>query len=76
MELLFLLVGLEYPAIMALLDCVNRPATHFRGGAEDRRAWIRWLVVGVLTAWILVGNGVVLAYYFSVIRHNDPASSD
>lgn len=72
MELLLLLLGLEYPALMALLDAVNRPPDHFRGGAEDRAAWIRWLIVGVATAWILVGNGIVLAYYFSVVRANDP----
>jgi hypothetical protein len=75
-EVLILLAGLEYPAVMALVDCVNRPETHFRGGAEDRRAWVRWLIVAVLTAWVLVGNGIVLGYYFSVIRNNDPAGPD
>lgn len=75
-EVLILLIGLEYPAVMALLDCINRPESHFRGGADDRRGWVRWLIVGVLTAWALVGNAVVLAYYYSVIRNNDPAAPD
>lgn len=68
MELLLLLLGLEYPAVMALLDCWNRDPDSFPGGAADRAGWMRWLVVGVATAWMLVGNAVVLAYYFSVIR--------
>ena len=57
------LVGLEFPAIIAMLDCLQRPADHFEGGAEDRTAWIRWLVVAIL-----------LGYYFVVIRRNMPGS--
>ena len=37
------IIGLELPAVIAMLDRVQRPADHFEGGAEDRVAWIRWL---------------------------------
>ena len=68
-----LLAGLEFPAVLALLDCVNRDDTHFAGGGPDRRSWIRWLVLAVLTAPILVGNGILLGYYYAVVRRNMPA---
>jgi hypothetical protein len=68
------LIGLEFPVVMALLDCWQRPADHFLEGAEDRRAWLRWLVVAVLTVPILLGYGIVLGYYFSVVRRNSPAA--
>jgi hypothetical protein len=69
-----LLLGLEFPALMAMLDCTQRSPDDFLGGAEDRRAWVRWLVVAILTVPILFGYGVVLGYYFSVVRRNSPAS--
>lgn len=68
------LLGLELPAVMALVDCTQRPPEHFAEGAEDRKAWIRWLVVAVATVPILLGYGIVLGYYFAVIRRNSPAS--
>lgn len=73
MRWLVLLMGLELAAVMALLDCVNRRPDEFEGGEDDRRAWLRWLLVAVATAWLLVGNGIVLGYYFSVIRRNSPS---
>lgn len=72
MELFLFLVALELPALVALLDAANRPVDHFEGGADDKRSWVRWNVVGVATAWCLVGNGVVLAYYHVVVRRNGP----
>ena len=42
-----LLLGLEFPAAMALLDCWFRPADHFAEGAGDQRAWKGWLIVAV-----------------------------
>jgi hypothetical protein len=66
------LVGLEFPVIMAVLDCWQRPADHFLEGAEDRVAWLRWLAVAVVTAPVLLGYGIVLGYYFSVVRRNSP----
>jgi hypothetical protein len=69
-----LLLGLEFPALMALLDCSQRSPDQFAGGAPDRVAWLKWLVVGVVTVPVLLGYGVVLGYYFSVIRRNSPTS--
>jgi hypothetical protein len=69
-----LVVGLEFPVVMALLDCANRPPEDFAGGADDRRSWLRWLAVAVATAPLLVGYGIVLAYYWAVIRRNRSAS--
>ena len=68
------LIGLEFPALMALLDCFNRPPDHFEGGAPDRRSWLGWLVVAVITVPVLVGYGILVGYYFVVIRRNSPAS--
>lgn len=72
MGVVLLILALETPALLALLDCHNRNPDDFADGAADRRSWLGWLVVGVLTAWALVGNGIVLAYYYAVIRRNTP----
>jgi hypothetical protein len=68
------LLGLELPVVMGLLDCWQRPPDHFLEGAEDRRAWMRWLWVAVATAPVLAGFGILLGYYFSVVRRNSPHS--
>lgn len=68
------LVGLEFPAVLALVDCSNRPEHHFIGGAEDRKAWRRWLVVALVTVPILVGYLLIIAYYHVVVRRNSPFS--
>ena len=73
MRWLLLLVGLEFPATLALVDCYNRADDHFAGGADDRRSWIRWMWVALATAPLLVGNGILLGYYYSVVRRNSPA---
>lgn len=69
-----LVLMLEFPVIMALLDCWQRPGEHFGEGAEDRRAWLRWLLVAVVTIPVLLGYGIVLGYYFAVVRRNSPAA--
>lgn len=69
-----LILGLEFPVIMALLDCWQRPVEHFAQGADDRRAWLRWLLVAVVTIPVLVGYGIVLGYYYAVVRRNSPHS--
>jgi hypothetical protein len=66
------LVGLEFPAVLALVDCANRPEEHFAGGADDKKAWVRWLIVAVLTVPILVGFLILVAYYQVVIRRQSP----
>jgi hypothetical protein len=66
------LLGLEFPVVMAVLDCWQRPPDHFLEGAEDRVAWLRWLAVAVVTAPVLLGYGIVLGYYFAVVRRNSP----
>lgn len=68
------LLGLEFPAIVALLDCTNRPPDHFAEGAPDRIAWLRWLGVAIVLVPVLVGYGILLGYYYSVIRRNQPGS--
>jgi hypothetical protein len=68
-----LLLGLEFPALLALIDCVNRPDEHFAGGAPDRKGWVRWLVIAVATAWVGFGEAIVLGYYYAVVRRNTPA---
>jgi hypothetical protein len=68
------LLGLELPTGLALLDCANRPPEHFREGAPDRRSWLGWLVVAVLTAPVLLGYGILIGYYYAVVRRNSPAA--
>lgn len=74
MQWLLLVIGLEFPAVLSLVDCSNRPEGHFIGGVEDKRAWIRWLVIAILTVPILLGYGIVLGYYFTVVKRNSPAT--
>lgn len=70
MRWVILLVGLDSVAILSLIDCRNRDEDNFAGGAEDKQAWIRWLWVAVATAWFGVGYGIVLGYYYAVVRRN------
>ncbi len=70
------LLGLEFPAVIAFLDCTNRPGEHFAGGGEDRKAWQKWLAVALLTVPILLGYGILIGYYYTVVRRNSPGSSD
>jgi hypothetical protein len=68
-----LIAGLELPATLALLDCVNRSADEFADGAADRGGWLRWLVVAWLTSVVGIGYGIVLGYYWAVVKRNTPA---
>lgn len=34
-----LVLMLEFPVLMAVVDCWQRPEDHFVGGSEDRAAW-------------------------------------
>ena len=62
------LIGLEFPAVLALVDCWFRPDDHFDGGEEGHRGWRRWLIVAVVTVPVLVGFLLLIAYYQSVVR--------
>ena len=73
MQWVILLVGLDIPAVLALLDCINRSADQFEGGAGDRAGWLRWLIIALPLSWVLIGYGIVLGYYYSVVRRNTPA---
>ena len=72
MKWVVLAVGLEFPALVALADVANRDASAFEGGAEDRRSWAQWLLVSLLLCPILVGYGILLGYYWSVIKLTGP----
>ena len=72
MRWFFLLLGLEIPAVLGLLDCINREPDEFAEGAADRAGWIRWLIVAIVTVPILVGYGIVLGYYYAVVKRNTP----
>jgi hypothetical protein len=69
-HLFLLFLGLDSVAMLALLDCVQRPEEHFEGGSSDKRGWTRWLWVAVATGWFGVGYGIVLGYYYAVIKRN------
>ena len=73
MRWVLLVIGLDFPAVLALIDCTNRPESHFAGGEADKRGWKRWLIVAVATAWFGVGEGIVLGYYYAVVRRNTAA---
>jgi hypothetical protein len=75
MTWVLLALGLEFPAVMALIDCYNRPGEHFNEGERDKRSWIRWLWVAVVTVPILLGYGILLGYHESVVKRNRAASS-
>lgn len=72
MSYVLILVALELPAVLALLDCYQRRPSEFAGGEPDRRSWIRWLWVALATSWLLVGNAVLLGYYWNVMKRNTP----
>ncbi|HZN13022.1 MAG TPA: hypothetical protein VFB78_02040 [Acidimicrobiales bacterium] len=72
MQYVVLVVGLEFPAIVALVDCINRYPGDFEGGAADRSAWLRWLLISLLLCPILVGYGILLGYYWTVVKRTSP----
>jgi hypothetical protein len=69
---MILVLGLEFPVVLSLLDCANRNEDHFDGGADDRQAWLRWLAIAVVLAPLLFGYGIVLAYFYAVVKRNSP----
>lgn len=69
-----LVLGLEFPVLLALIDCANRNDDHFPGGHEDKRAWVRWLIVAVITVPVFLGYGILLGYWFVIVKRNSPAA--
>jgi len=69
---IILIVGLELPATLSLVDCINRSDEEFAGGAADRRGWLRWLVIALPTSLVGIGYGIVLGYYWAVVKRNSP----
>jgi hypothetical protein len=67
--------GLDFPAAVALLDCYNREPHEFEGGADDRGGWLRWLAISLLLCPILVGYGIVLGYYWAVVKRSGPMTT-
>jgi len=67
---LLLFLVLDSVAIFTLIDCMTRNADQFAGGPEDKQAWTRWLWIAVATAWFGVGYGIVLGYYWAVVKRN------
>ena len=70
MRWVILLLILDSVAIFSLLDCTQRDTDSFEGGAEDKKAWTKWLLVAVATGWFGVGYGIVLGYYYAVVKRN------
>jgi hypothetical protein len=68
MKYVVLVLGLEFPALVALVDCINRRPEEFEGGAEDRGSWIKWLAISLVLCPILFGYGIVLGYYWAVVK--------
>ena len=64
--------GLTFPGVLSTLDCLNREVDDFAGGADDRRAWLRWLVIAVPLCLVGIGYAIVLGYYYTVVRRNSP----
>jgi hypothetical protein len=63
-----LIFGMEFPGIVALTDCYQRSPTKFAGGARDRAAWLKWLIVALFLMPIGVGYGILLGYHWNVIK--------
>jgi hypothetical protein len=69
---LLLALVLTFPGTISLLDCTNRAPEEFLGGAPDRRSWLTWLALAVPLCAVGIGYGIVLGYYYGVIRRNSP----
>ncbi len=72
MQWIVLALGLTFPGALSLLDCANRKPGEFEGGAADRSGWLKWLGLAVPLCVVGVGYGIVLGYYYGVVRRNSP----
>lgn len=73
MPWVLLIFGMEFPGLVALTDCYQRPAERFAGGEADRGAWLKWLVVALFLMPVGVGYGILLGYHWNVIKRNTMA---
>jgi hypothetical protein len=73
MRWLVLIFGMEVPALMSFIDAMHRDASGFEGGEADRRGWRVWLVLAMLLSPVLIGYGIVLTYYWNVIKRGTVA---
>jgi hypothetical protein len=65
-----LILGMEFPGIVALLDCYQRDPSKFAGEERDRAAWLKWLIVALFLMPIGVGYGILLGYHWNVIKRS------
>ncbi len=72
MQWIVLALGLTFPGAVALVDCANREPGEFEGGAAARSGWLGWLALSVPLCTVGVGYGIVLGYYYGVVRRNSP----
>ena len=70
MQWIVLALGLTFPGALSLLDCFNRDPDEFEGGAADRKGWLGWLALAVPLCVVGVGYGIVLGYYYGVVRRS------
>ena len=71
-----LIFGMEFPGLVALTDCYQRSPHRFAGGARDRAAWLKWLMVALFLMPIGVGYGILLGYHWNVVkRHSSMADA-
>lgn len=45
MQWIVLALGLTFPGVLSLLDCVNREPQESEGDVADRKKWPKWLAL-------------------------------
>ncbi len=68
MPWIIVLLVLEIPVAIALVDWSRRSPEAFLGGAAGKAKWRRRLLLGLATGWLGVGNAVVIWYVMMVVR--------
>ncbi|MEY2399000.1 MAG: hypothetical protein QOJ00_2174 [Actinomycetota bacterium] len=70
MSWVLLIFGMEFPGLVALADCYQRSPDRFAGGARDRSAWFKWLVIALFLTPVGIGYGILLGYHWNVIKRH------
>lgn len=68
MAIAFLIFGMLFPGLVAIGDCLQRPASKFAGGEKDRSGWMKWLVIALFLYPVGIGYGILLGYHQNVIK--------